>query len=84
MVYTKQAQKDAKEIASSNLKPQAQRLLDIIAKNPFQNPKSLLAIWSAPIRAASTFSTDWFIRSMTPNTPSRSFGCGLTTNEPNA
>ncbi|MEI7822972.1 MAG: Txe/YoeB family addiction module toxin, partial [Verrucomicrobiota bacterium] len=35
---TKQAQKDAKKIASSNLKPQAQRLLDILAKNPFQNP----------------------------------------------
>ena len=38
IVYTKQAQKDAKKIASSNLKPQAQRLLDIIGKNPFQNP----------------------------------------------
>lgn len=30
--FTKQAQKDAKKIASSNLKPQAQRLLDVIAK----------------------------------------------------
>jgi Txe/YoeB family toxin of toxin-antitoxin system len=38
IVYTKQAQKDARKIASSNLKSQAQRLLDIIAKNPFQNP----------------------------------------------
>ncbi len=38
IVYTKQAQKDARKLASSNLKPQAQRLLDIIAKNPFQNP----------------------------------------------
>ena len=38
IVYTKQAQKDAKKLASSNLKPQAQRLLDILAKNPFQNP----------------------------------------------
>lgn len=38
VVYTKQAQKDAKKIASSNLRPQAQRLLDILAKNPFQNP----------------------------------------------
>jgi toxin YoeB len=38
IVYTKQAQKDAKKLASSNLKPQAQRLLDIVAKNPFQNP----------------------------------------------
>ena len=38
IVHTKQAQKDAKKIASLNLKAQAQRLLDIIAKNPFQNP----------------------------------------------
>ena len=38
IVYTKQAQKDARKLASSNLKPQVQRLLDIIAKNPFQNP----------------------------------------------
>jgi Txe/YoeB family toxin of toxin-antitoxin system len=38
IVYTKQAQKDARKLASSNLKPQAQRLLDIIARNPFQTP----------------------------------------------
>ena len=38
IVYTRQAQKDARKIASSNLKSQAQRLLDIIARNPFQNP----------------------------------------------
>src|SRR5205807_9074954 len=37
-VYTRQAQKDARKLASSNLKSQAQRLLDIIAKNPFQTP----------------------------------------------
>ena len=38
VVFTKQSQKDARKIASSNLKPQAQRLLDILAKNPFRNP----------------------------------------------
>jgi len=38
IVFTKQAQKDAKKVASSNLKPQAQRLLDVIAENPFRNP----------------------------------------------
>ncbi len=38
IVYTRQAQKDARKIASANLRPQAERLLDIIAKNPFQNP----------------------------------------------
>ena len=38
IVYTKQAQKDAKKIAASSLKSNVLRLLDIIAKNPFQNP----------------------------------------------
>ena len=38
VVYTKQAQKDARKIAFSNLQPQAQRLLEIIARDPFQNP----------------------------------------------
>ena len=36
--FTRQAQKDAKKLASSRLKPQAQRLLDLISKNSFQNP----------------------------------------------
>ena len=38
VVYTRQAQKDARKIASVNLRPKAERLLDILAKNPFQNP----------------------------------------------
>ena len=38
IVFTRQAQKDARKIASSNLKPHAQRLLDILAENPFQSP----------------------------------------------
>jgi toxin YoeB len=38
VVFTKQAQKDARKIASSNLKPQAERLLKVLAENPFQNP----------------------------------------------
>jgi len=38
IVYTRQAQKDARKIASSNLKSQAQRLLDLTARNPFQSP----------------------------------------------
>lgn len=36
--YTKQAQKDAKKIASSGLKDKAQELLRIIKENPYQNP----------------------------------------------
>lgn len=36
--YTKQAQKDAKKLASSNLRPQAERLLSLLAADPFANP----------------------------------------------
>lgn len=38
LVYTKQAQKDARKLASSGLKPKAQELLDIVAADPFQRP----------------------------------------------
>lgn len=38
LVYTKQAQKDAKKLASANLQAKAQALLPIIQANPFQNP----------------------------------------------
>ncbi len=38
LVYVKQAQKDAKKLASSNLQNKAQALLDLIQANPFQNP----------------------------------------------
>lgn len=38
LVYTKQAQKDAKRLASSGLKPKAQELLAILAEDPFQRP----------------------------------------------
>jgi toxin YoeB len=38
LVYTKQAQKDAKKLASGGLKERAQRLLDIIANDPFTTP----------------------------------------------
>ncbi|KAI9130202.1 Txe/YoeB family addiction module toxin [Acaryochloris sp. CCMEE 5410] len=36
--YTKQAQKDALKLAAANLKGQAQKLLDILAVNPYQSP----------------------------------------------
>ena len=38
LVYIKHAQKDAKKLSVSGLKPKAQQLLDILAENPFQNP----------------------------------------------
>jgi len=38
VVFTKQAQKDAKNLASASLKEKAQNLIDILKENPFQNP----------------------------------------------
>lgn len=40
LVYTKQAQKDARKLASSGLKDKAKTLLQIIESNPYQNPPS--------------------------------------------
>ena len=40
VVFTKQAQKDARNLASSGLKEKAQTLLSVLAKNPFQTPPS--------------------------------------------
>ena len=36
LVYTKQAQRDAKKLASARLKEKAQKLLTILEENPFQ------------------------------------------------
>ena len=38
LVFTKQAQKDAKKIAKSGLKPQANRLLNLLKEDPYRNP----------------------------------------------
>lgn len=38
LVFTKQAQNDAKKLTGSGLKPQAERLLEILQGNPYQNP----------------------------------------------
>lgn len=38
LVYTKQAQKDAKKLSASGLKSKAIRLLAILAEDPFRNP----------------------------------------------
>lgn len=38
LYYTKQAQKDARKLASAGLKAKAKELLEVIEINPFQNP----------------------------------------------
>ncbi len=38
LVYSRQAQKDAKKIASSGLRDRAQALLDVLADDPLRTP----------------------------------------------
>jgi toxin YoeB len=38
LVFTKLAQKDAKKNAKSGLKPEANRLLDLLKEDPYRNP----------------------------------------------
>jgi len=38
LVFTKQAKRDAKKLARSGLKAQAQRLLNVLRKNPYRSP----------------------------------------------
>ena len=38
IVYTRQAQKDAKIIAAAGLRQKAERLLRMLSQNPFQTP----------------------------------------------
>lgn len=38
VVFTKQAQRDARKLAAAGFKSKAQELLAILAENPYQNP----------------------------------------------
>jgi toxin YoeB len=38
LAYSKQAQKDVKKLKAAGLKPKAEELLAVLAKDPFQNP----------------------------------------------
>lgn len=38
LVFTNQAQKDARKLSLSGLRPKAERLLEILKENPYQNP----------------------------------------------
>jgi len=38
LVYTRQAQRDARKVAVAGLRPKAEELLELLAHNPFQNP----------------------------------------------
>ncbi|OGV61809.1 MAG: toxin of toxin-antitoxin system [Lentisphaerae bacterium RIFOXYC12_FULL_60_16] len=38
LVFTSHAKKDAKKLSASGLRPKAEELLAVLAKNPFQTP----------------------------------------------
>jgi len=38
LIFTRQAQKDAKKLAAAGLRPKAEELLNTLRDNPFQNP----------------------------------------------
>lgn len=38
MVFTRQAQKDAKKLSAAGLRPKAESLLEILRHNPYQTP----------------------------------------------
>jgi Txe/YoeB family toxin of toxin-antitoxin system len=38
LVFTKQAQKDARRLASAGLRPKAEQLLGVLADDPFRRP----------------------------------------------
>ena len=40
IVFTEQAQKDAKKLTAAGLRPKAEKLLDILRDNPYQSPPS--------------------------------------------
>ncbi len=40
VVFTKQAQKDARKLAAQGLKPKAEKLIEIIREDPFQKSPS--------------------------------------------
>jgi Txe/YoeB family toxin of toxin-antitoxin system len=53
VVYAKQAQKDAKKIARSNLKEKALELIDLLQKDPFRKPPEYEALVGDLSRAYS-------------------------------
>ena len=38
IVFTKQAQKDAKKLSAAGLRPKAEQLIEILRENPYQSP----------------------------------------------
>jgi Txe/YoeB family toxin of toxin-antitoxin system len=53
VVFTKQAQKDAKKLAAAGLRSKAEKLLDILRENPYQTPPTFEKLLGDLTRAYS-------------------------------
>jgi Txe/YoeB family toxin of Txe-Axe toxin-antitoxin module len=68
LVFTSPARKDAKKLASSGLKPQTERILALLARNPYETPppfEKLVGNFPEPFPGESTSGIGLFIRSLT-------------------
>ena len=65
VVFTRQAQKDAKKLAAAKLRRKAEELLELLRSDPFQSPppyEKLVGVSPGLTRAALTYGTDWSTR----------------------
>ena len=84
IVFTKQAQRDAKKLADAGLKDKAGELLEIIRKTLSKLLLGLKNWWGTLpglIHAASLFSTEWSTKSWNSKKSSKSSACGPIMNE---
>jgi len=84
VVYTRQAQKDAKKIAAAGLKPKAEKLLEILSNNPFQTVppyEKLVGDLSGAYSRRITIQHRLVYQILERLGPSRLSGCGLIMNK---
>jgi hypothetical protein len=83
IVFTKQTKNDARKIARSGIKPQAEKLIEILKKILIRHlllMKNLLVILLAPAPEESTFNIAWFTRSLITSRLLKSFAYGRIMN----
>jgi len=85
LVYTKQAQKDAKKLAAAGLKPKAQELLAVLVANPYQNPppfEKLVGDLNGAYSRRINIQHRLVYQVLDEEQVVRCSVCGVTTNEP--
>ena len=83
LIFTKEAQKDARKITQAGLKQKTEALLELLKQNPLQNPPSMRSLWGTSkglIPAASISCTAWCTRFIRKKKWLKFYECGLITN----